>query len=228
MHQAMLARVGYLAAVLLLPGCGPRTTSSSSPQPTYETADVGVYNGGWHGGPLDAGTPAPDAEEAAVPGTASGLEPCAAGTGCGRLTTTSTYCGGPAPSQEMLDALATPRPAGGILLIASPGGVYDPSQPETARLTTDGDGRFTLAAAPGTYCLVVMAKADFLGPQGDPGAGEAIPVPSFAPGVGECMDQWARTCDAVVTVGGAPGAAAEFNIAYGCSENPCLPSVPYP
>ena len=22
--------------------------------------------------------------------------------------------------------------------------------------------------------------------------------------------------------------AAEFNIAYGCSENPCLPSVPYP
>ncbi|MBI5501974.1 MAG: hypothetical protein HY907_17150 [Deltaproteobacteria bacterium] len=228
MQQATFARAGMLAAVLATLGCGSRSTPTGSPEPTYETADVGVYTGGWHGGPLDAGAPAADGDEGAVPGTAGALEPCAAGTGCGRLTTTSSYCGGPQPPQELLDDLATPRPAGGMSLVVSPGGAYDPSQPETTRLTTDGDGRFSFAAAAGTYCIVVIAKADFLGPQGDPAAGEAIPVPSFAPGVAECMDQWARTCDGVVTVGDAPVAATEFNIPYGCSENPCIPAVPYP
>ena len=224
MRKATLAHLGIILAVLTAGGCGSTPASTGAPQPTYESANVGLYTGGWHGGPLDAGT-SPDGDEGEGEPEAGLCEP---GTACGRVTTTSTYCGGPAPSEEMLQDLATPRAAGGIALVASPGEAFDPYVPVTAGVTTDDQGRFSFAAEPGVYCLVVAAKADFLTDPLDVPGGAAADGPAFGVADPACMDQWARTCDAVVTVSDTSYEAQTFNIAHGCSENPCIPWIPRP
>jgi hypothetical protein len=231
------------ALVVLLVACSS-TPPGDGVSRTYERADVGVYTGGWRGGAVEADAAAapdvvttlgvadptadagvaPEASEVVVPVGA----PCPAGVGCGRVWGTSAYCGGAAPSPELLEQLAAPVPLDGRPLVVRPGTWHDPRQPVTARLSTDSEGRFSFAAEPGEYCLVTVDKYDFLGPQGDPALGEAIPMPMFGGGVGECMDRWSRTCDGVVTIGTEPVPAAELTLHQGCSPNPCLPAAPMP
>ncbi|MBN1771451.1 MAG: hypothetical protein JXB32_09330 [Deltaproteobacteria bacterium] len=221
---------------------------SSTPPPgdgvhrTYERADVGTYTGGWRGGALEAGATEPDggdetleASDPAADGDGAGEAvvvveggDCPAGVACGRVWWTRSYCGGARPPDELLEELARPVPRDHTQFVVRPGTVHDPRQPVTTRVSTDAEGRFSFAAAAGDYCLVTVDKHDFLGPQGDPAAGEAIPVPIFGSGVAECMDRWARTCDGVVRIAAEPTPATEFTLHEGCSENPCLPTPPRP
>lgn len=231
------------ALVVLLAACSS-TPPDTGVNRTYERADVGVYTGGWRGGAGEAdaaaapdgvttlGIAGPAADAGVVPGAndvvvAAGA-PCPAGVGCGRVWGTSTYCGGAAPSPELLQQLATPVPLNGQQLVVRPGTWHDPRQPVTTRVSTDAEGRFSFEAEPGEYCLVTVDKYDFLGPQGDPALGEAIPMPMFSGGAAECMDRWSRTCDGVVTVGTGRVPALELTLQHGCSPNPCLPATPMP
>ena len=151
MEDTTLARPLCALAALFVLGCGTTPPPNAGPNNTYEVADVGVYTGGWHGGPRDAGgsvdgEPGPTltAGETDVGQTASGaLQECAAGSGCGRATFTSTYCGGAAPPYDLITQLATPKALGSTTFVVRPGAVHDPSQPETARVSTNEDGWFS-------------------------------------------------------------------------------------
>ena len=252
MRVERIRRAGILSGALwLVATCSPTPPPGDGVHRTYERADVGTYTGGWRGGALDGGGTAepetgtaedPDGatsveESVQITGTGDGPadgtvvvsgDTCPAGVGCGRVWWTRSYCGGARPPDELLEELARPLPRDGWQFVVRPGTVHDPRQPVTTRVATDAEGRFSFAAAAGDYCLVTVDKHDFLGPQGDPGAGEAIPVPMFGGGTAECMDRWARTCDGVVTIGTAPVPAMEFTLHQGCSENPCLPAPPVP
>lgn len=71
----------------------------------------------------------------------------------GKITMTSSYCGGAAPPQELLNELATPRPVAGMKLYVRKGS-SNSNGPVVAADTTAADGSFSFDLPPGTYCIL--------------------------------------------------------------------------
>lgn len=99
------------------------------------------------------------------------------------------YCGGAAPSREMMEEVRRPKPKVGMRVIAHPTGNYktDTDLEEWVG-QTDGDGYWELKLYPGEYCLKVGAKADTnpIVPESKPGW---VVVDA------DCYTQWLGTCD---------------------------------
>jgi hypothetical protein len=82
-----------------------------------------------------------------------------------------------------------------------------------AEVTSDASGAFILSLAPGTYCFIQEAKRALSGPapeNTDPG----------------CLDNWRRTCDAVVEVPERGESPVTIELHEGCFH-PCFEG-PFP
>ena len=102
------------------------------------------------------------------------------------------YCGGAAPSPEILRSLQ--RPLGCAEFVVRAGSANLVSAPIVARFATQADGKFSVALAPGVYCVTAKgtpAAAVSDGPSG----------PDFLDGVrGDCGAPPPSACAAVWTV----------------------------
>jgi hypothetical protein len=76
----------------------------------------------------------------------------------GTVFYTASYCGGAAPSREMLDNAQKPHPLANYTLIARSGTTNRLGSNMVAKTTTDADGRFEFHLPRGTFCIVLGEK----------------------------------------------------------------------
>ena len=124
--------------------------------------------------------------------------------------TTQTYCGGARPPEGLELSKRAPEP-GRRLLVRR--GSENSASEAVAAVTSDASGAFVLSLPPGTYCFVEEAKRELAGPtpeNTDPG----------------CLDNWRRTCDAVVEVPASGEVPVTLELYKGCQ--PLCSEGPFP
>lgn len=108
----------------------------------------------------------------------------------GRLMQTAAYCGGAAPSEEILAELAKPKPLGSFQMHVRPGKTNDRAAKLFRGAITDAAGRFEFELPAGEWCIITHLKAQ-------PGmvmATENTIVDE------KCIEKWGATCDAAIVV----------------------------
>jgi hypothetical protein len=78
----------------------------------------------------------------------------------GTITSTSSFCGGARPSEEILGQIETPRPFPHKKIYIKKGRVNLTSNDILVELKTDANGKFKTRLAPGVYLIVDEAKKD--------------------------------------------------------------------
>ncbi len=76
------------------------------------------------------------------------------------LTTTATYCGGAAPTQEIIQDLQTPKKLTQTTIYIREGETNSWSQPIIAKGISDENGVVSVELKDGTYCAVFENKAE--------------------------------------------------------------------
>lgn len=139
----------------------------------------------------------------------------------GKVVQTSDYCGGAAPTQEMIEFLKKEKPFPHKELFIRPG-TLNRFRPILQKFVADAEGNFKIALPPGDYCLVEESKKD------EP------KIPESAKGNLEgaksraaCFEEWYRTCDNVLKVGkqNLKGVLIKFH--HQCHP-PCVTGLPPP
>lgn len=72
----------------------------------------------------------------------------------GKLTQTSTYCGGARPTEEMLSEYSTPKPYANKVFYVRKGKVNSTKAEVITSFTTDANGEFSFQITPGTYSII--------------------------------------------------------------------------
>ncbi|HEX8438678.1 hypothetical protein, partial [Archangium sp.] len=129
------------------------------------------------------------------------------------IRTTQTYCGGARPPKGM--ELSRREPESGKRILVRRGSENTASE-VLAEATSDAAGAFVLSLPAGTYCLVEEAKRA-LTPTG--------PTPALVDA--GCLENWHRTCDAVVEVPASGEVPVTLDFYKGCNarcyEGPAVP-----
>jgi hypothetical protein len=138
----------------------------------------------------------------------------------GRATLETHYCagGGARVTPEMYDQARRTAPITADLLVLR-GKEIDPREPD-ATIRPDAQGRFTVELAEGTWCVFLASRRP-IGP---------FPTEKVGGRDAACLEQVARTCDAVWTITGKPPAEPDIAIPEPCPQvfnQPCY-SGPMP
>ncbi len=120
------------------------------------------------------------------------------------IRTTQTYCGGARPPDDMELSRRDPESGKRILVRR---GTENTASEVLAEATSDSAGAFALSLPAGTYCLIEDAKRE-LTPTG--------PTPADVDA--SCLDNWRRTCDAVVEVPETGEVPVTLDFYKGCTE----------
>jgi hypothetical protein len=147
-----------------------------------------------------------------------------------KFTETSSYCGGAAPPQELLDQLATPQPISGIEYFIKLGTTNKLSDPVVTTGRADQNGIVHLLLNEGDYYLVFAEKKDDkhyneLFEKYKNGDSNHEPINKT------CLDTWLATPDYAFTVKNDAANIHSHNIHKPCSWNaiPCVTYTgPYP
>jgi hypothetical protein len=135
----------------------------------------------------------------------------------GYLMATSSYCGGAAPSQEILNAYYTPHGWQGQTLIVRRGAVNQPGKPLVQRAVTDAEGKFVFHLPAGQYCIALSEK-------------ELPRRAAFYNIVNQpvdkaCDDRWLQTCELTFEVVDKGIDSLKISIHQACfvsSHSPCV------
>ncbi len=126
---------------------------------------------------------------------ASGRKPAATRTVSGKVVETNDYCGGAAPTEEMLEWLRKEKPVPRKELFVR-AGTANGSSRILLKFTTDAEGNFKISLPSGDYCIIEESKR------------EPPKVPHTSKGAWNaagsqptCLQKWYGTCDKTLTVG---------------------------
>lgn len=138
------------------------------------------------------------------------------------LTQTSSYCGGAAPPQYLLDELATPKPLGGVEYFIRKGKTNVVTDPIVTSGTSTENGFISLMLPEGTYCLVFANKVDrttydSIYNQLKDGNANNTPVDKA------CLDKWLSAPEFVFSPVIGSTQARQLNVHQPCSwdATPC-------
>lgn len=140
------------------------------------------------------------------------------------LTHTSSYCGGAAPSDELINELNTPVPYANKKLYLKKGSVNTLESKMIKEVVSDSLGRIRLSLIPGKYFLVEEEKKDrkyydYVMKTYAEQTKEEGPVDK------ECFDKWFATPELIITAGSKGSSVSKLNIHHECkwSGKPCIP-----
>lgn len=130
----------------------------------------------------------------------------------GYVTTTQNYCGGAAPSPELLASLATPQPLVHKVLYVKLGTSNTPKSPVVTKIITDDSGLFALKLRVGqTYCFVEEWKTKpFVVPQNTSTVIWDI----------QCLRQRYAQADYIITIGRKNNSLLRINFPIPCFYAP--------
>ncbi|MGE0567341.1 MAG: hypothetical protein AB7O73_05275 [Bacteroidia bacterium] len=80
----------------------------------------------------------------------------------GKITKTSTYCGGAAPSPEILKSYRTPQPYVGKELFIKKGDTNNLKEPILIKIAADSEGKFQFDLPDGNYVLLQKEQTEKL------------------------------------------------------------------
>ena len=148
----------------------------------------------------------------------------------GKVVQTSAYCGGAAPTQEILDEFEREKPYPDKILYIKDGDVNLFSKPIIKELASDKDGNFEISLPQGKYCIIEQIKKDELKipdyteinkiyeQQGQPLQYRVDE---------QCFKDWWKTCDKILVVENQD--IKDFVIKFGHSCGwPCVSGGPLP
>ena len=115
-----------------------------------------------------------------------------------KITQTSSYCGGAAPSNEMLEQLNTPVPFAGKIIYLRKGNTNKLCK-KAVVLKSDENGEITALLQPGIYAVVDETKKDKTF-YNDLRKRFKNPVPNYEALDVACLDDWLKTPDQVIEV----------------------------
>ncbi|HEX2898469.1 MAG TPA: hypothetical protein VHS96_02005 [Bacteroidia bacterium] len=181
----------------------------------------------------DAGTPDPKVSNDA--GTASGSD--AGNTGGGRqanpngnlgaktfkvsgnVLVTGSYCGGAAPSEEILAEASRPKPFANKGFLIRSGKMNALGTDMVTRTRTDAQGTFSVELIPGTYCMVLETKERAR----DAGFYKLQNLAVDKP----CDQKWLNTCDLTFTVADKNITGLRLNFNKKCFVDDLSPCVSF-
>ena len=129
----------------------------------------------------------------------------------GNVMLTRSYCGGAAPSQEMLDNLRIPIPFEGLKVHARQGTANDLKKPLLRTTTTDANGNYSFKLPAGEYCIIYDERAKLP----DTKNFEA----NYLVYDQACFVEWVKACDATVKVTDANVSAPSFTLRQPCMKS---------
>src|SRR5713226_3214179 len=141
----------------------------------------------------------------------------------GTVVQTSDYCGGMAPTDEMLESLRKEKPFPEKELFVRIGTVNKYSSRVLQRFVSDAAGRFKISLPPGIYCVIEASKKDELKlPATTKGN---APADQSSATDEDCLEKWYRTCDKTLKIGkqNLKGVVIQFH--HTCKP-PCVTGGP--
>jgi PBP1b-binding outer membrane lipoprotein LpoB len=224
----------FLCVALLMLGCEPvgTTTTAGADTTKVDTTAVAVQETLPTPDPLpvdsgaiaDAGTTVdPNGKPAnpdATPGKQANPNANLGGKRfvvTGHVVVTSPYCGGAAPTQEMIDKAKTAQPMANQGFLIRNGSTNALGTALVTRTRTDAKGDFKLDLAPGTYCMVLEEKEnrrtnDFYNTMG-------YEVDRKAD------DKWLGKCELSFTVADKPVSGLRLAFTRKCMINSFSPAI---
>lgn len=135
----------------------------------------------------------------------------------GQVMHTRAYCGGAAPSDEMLQRYRTPLPLPGLKIYLRSGRTNVITRPLLDSTTTDAEGRFTFNLPNGEYCIITKARIK-------PPVAANYDSNTYEI-VEDCIDEWIVHCDATFSVEDQDVAGLGVQLHKECFKeefNPCI------
>jgi hypothetical protein len=229
----------FLATASLMAACTPTTPTTTTGSDTTKVDSVPVVVQDSQPA-VDSVTPAvadggttTDAGPAADPNGKPASTDASTGTGrqanpngnlgakhftvSGRFLVKSPYCGGAAPTPDMVTASQTPQPFAGQGFIIRKGTTNGVGSAIETRVTTDNNGAFSVSLTAGTYCMVLNEKENRRTPEFLKTAYYEIDK--------KCDDKWLGTCELSFTVADKNVSGLRVTLERKCqiaSLSPCI------
>jgi hypothetical protein len=234
MKKALL----FLCAALVLAACNPPATTTTTDGDTtkVDSPAVAVTD------PVATDSPAVPADTSAdpvadpngTPTTGRQADPNVdlggkTFTVSGNFLVISPYCGGAAPTPDMVEAAKTPQPLANQGFLIRKGSMNAPGTALVTRVRTNAQGTFSVALKPGTYCMVLDEKENRRTP-------EFLNTQYYEIDK-KCDDKWLNGCELSFTVADKNISGLRLTLTRKCHINsfsPCinwggpLPSSPSP
>lgn len=136
----------------------------------------------------------------------------------GHINIIGSYCGGAAPTPEVLKAAEKPQPYAKQSLLIRKGKTNVLGTSLATRTMTDANGDFSVMLPAGDYCLVLAEKENVRG-ENFSTTNMSIDQP--------CDDKWLKKCDINFTVTNTNVSGLRLNIQKACFLNTLSPCVTY-
>jgi hypothetical protein len=138
----------------------------------------------------------------------------------GLVTQTSAYCGGAAPTEEMMRQNEIPKPFVGKRFYMKKGKENDAKQQTVLTFTTNEKGEFEFNAAPGTYCFLLEPQMKNLNVK-------EYNVKGFLTADAACLTKWWKQPYYLLVVKNKDVDGIKFNFHLRCFVSEDLPCVDY-
>lgn len=228
MKKALL----FICAALVLVACNPTTstTTTSADTTKVDSPAVAVVE------PAPADSPAATITDGTVTDPADGKTPADNGTPTtgrqanpgvdlnaktftvsGNVLVTSPYCGGAAPTPDMVAAAKTPQPYANQGFLIRKGAVNAPGTAMVTRVRTDAKGTWSVQLAPGTYCMVLEEKENRRTPE--------FLATQYYEIDKKCDDKWLNGCELSFTVADKNISGLRLSLSRKCHINSFSPCI---
>lgn len=138
----------------------------------------------------------------------------------GKITQTSSYCGGARPSNEMLEEYAHPKAYRGKTLYVRKGAFNDVKQNIVLKFTADSLGKFTFTLPVGTYCILQAEQVKALDLK-------KLPDQQGVTKDVACLKTWWKTPLQVLTIKDKNVSGLDFNFHHPCFVSGDIPCMNY-
>lgn len=225
----------FLCLTLVLTACGPATTTNGQDGDSTAVKDSTPATDTMTPPPADSGSSTTPDDGGSTGGTDTPPADNGGNTGgrnanpnapiggktfkvTGHILVQGQYCGGAAPSQQILDEAQRPRPMANQGFLIRGGGTNMLGKSMVTRTRTDANGNFSVDLAPGTYCMVLEEK-------------ESARQRGFYDNTNyvidrKCDDKWLTTCDLSFTVADKPVSGLRLTFQKKCyidnTLSPCV------
>ena len=138
----------------------------------------------------------------------------------GKVTRTSSYCGGAAPSEEILAGYANPSPYSGKTFYVRKGNTNDIKKAVVLKFKADSSGSFSFQLSPGIYSIIQEEQVKAL-------ALKKYSSTEFIQVDQSCLKSWWKKPYMILTIKDKDIVDLNFNFYHACFISGDIPCMNY-